>query len=430
MILEQNIPPFFQWIGLVTVQWFIAVGTLLAVAALVGVVLSIVRHGFGGFLTPFIHAVNRGVENITSLSWFRIWAVARLTIQESLRRRVLVVFAMFMLLLLLGGWFLDTGSENPAKLYMTFVLSATSILILLLSLFLSSFSLPTDFKNKTIYSVVTKPVRSSELVFGRMLGIALIGTVILGLMGVCSYLFVTSGLQHTHLLTESDDLTPLSVTAKEETGADSKPETNARTVTFRGETRLTAGHKHPVTVFSDGMVVVEPVNGHTHAVTTKKVEEQTRYTVEASRGTLQARVPVYGHLAFRDANGMDKDKGINVGDEWEYRSYIGGSTRLSDSVYDEAAIYEFTGIREDMFPRTVFTEGLPVEMTLGVFRTHKGDIEQGVTASYSLRNPVTGLRVEVATFSTEEFITKAIAVPWTFDGTPQITQRRSRSKKY
>ncbi len=80
----------------------------------------------------------------------------------------MVVFAMFMLLLLLGGWFLDTGSENPAKLYMTFVLSATSILILLLSLFLSSFSLPTDFKNKTIYSVVTKPVRSSELVFGSI----------------------------------------------------------------------------------------------------------------------------------------------------------------------------------------------------------------------------------------------------------------------
>ena len=417
MILEQDIPPFFQWISGVTPEWFKSIGLLLCVALIVGIVLSIVRYGFQGFTTPFYRAIERGVENLTSLSFARTWAVARLTIKESLRRRVLVVFALFMILLLMAGWFLDPNSENPAKLYMSFVLSSTTILILLLSLFLSSFSLPTDFKNKTIYTVVTKPVRSSELVFGRVLGIGLIGTVILALMGGSSYLFVTSGLQHTHLLTEKDDLTPLPVGAETD---------GQRRVAYRGETRLTNGHKHPVTVYDDGSVVVGVVNGHTHAVEVEKVGDQTRYTVQASQGTLQARVPVYGKLSFRGSDGMDTDKGINVGDEWEYRSYIGGSTKLSDSVYEEAAIYEFSGLREDMFPKNVFTEGLPIEMTLGVFRTHKGDIEKRVTASYALRNPVTGLKVEVSTFSTEEFITKAISVPWTFEGTPQITQRRGR----
>ncbi len=420
MTLEQNIPPFFQWIGDVTVQWFVAVGILLVTAALVGVVLSIIRYG-SDFSTPFIHGMRRGVENLTSLSWFRIWAVARLTIQESLRRRVLVVFALFMVLLLLGGWFLDPNSENPAKLYLSFVMSSTTILIMLLSLFLSSFSLPTDFKNKTIYTVVTKPVRSSELVFGRILGISLIGTVILALMGVCSFFFVTSSLQHSHLLTERDDLTPLPV----EVAADSDSQ---RKMTFQGETRLASGHKHPVKVYSDGSVVMEPVNGHTHAVTVEKIGAQTKYVVASSQGMLQARVPVYAKLSFRDASGMDTAKGINVGDEWEYRSYIGGSSALSDSAYEEAAIYEFTGIREDMFPRDVFSTGLPMEMTLGVFRTHKGDIEKRVTASYALRNPVTGLKVEVSTFSTEEFISKAIAIPWTFEGTPQIVQRRGRTE--
>jgi ABC-type transport system involved in multi-copper enzyme maturation permease subunit len=422
MILEQNILPFFEWFPTAALDWIQAIAVLLVVALFVGALFSIIRHGLSGFLTPFAHAVERGIENITSLSFARTWAIARLTIKESIRRRVLFVFALFMILLLFAGWFLDPNSEDPAKLYMSFVMSATTILVLLLSLFLSSFSLPTDFKTKTIYSVVTKPVRSSELVFGRVLGIGLIGTVILILMGISSYLFVTNGLQHSHLLTEKEDLTPVSIEAGTTTINDPKR------IVFRGETRLTNGHKHPVVVSADGTVSVGMVNGHTHLITQEKIGDQTRYTVHASQGTLQARIPVYAKLGFRGADGLDSIKGINVGHEWEYRSYIGGSTKLSEGSHEEAAVFAFDGIREEMFPKELFRDGLPVEMTLGVFRTHKGDIEKRVTGSLAVRNPVTGLRIDVMTFSTEEFITKALTIPWTFEGTPQIIQRRGRTQ--
>ncbi|MDR1964347.1 MAG: hypothetical protein LBQ50_11255 [Planctomycetaceae bacterium] len=420
MILEQNILPFFEWLPGAIRDWVIAVAMLFVTALIVGALLSVIRYGFAGFMTPFFRAMERGIENLTSLSFARTWAIARLTIKESIRRRVLFVFALFMILLLFAGWFLDPNSEDPAKLYMSFVMGATTILVLLLSLFLSSFSLPTDFKTKTIYSVVTKPVRSSELVFGRVLGIGLIGTVILILMGAASYLFVTNGLQHSHLLTEKEDLTPVSIEAGNATD-------DPRRIVLRGETRLTNGHKHPVSVAADGTISVGMVNGHTHQVTTEKKADQTRYLVHPSRGTLQARVPVYAKLGFRGADGLDTNKGINVGHEWEYRSYIGGNTKLSEGSYEEAAIFAFEGIREEMFPKNQFRDGLPIEMTLGVFRTHKGDIEKRVTGSLSVRNPVTGLRVEVMTFSTEEFITKALTVPWTFEGTPQIIQRRGRT---
>ncbi|MDR0704118.1 MAG: hypothetical protein LBF88_03940 [Planctomycetaceae bacterium] len=420
MILEQNILPFFEWLPVAALDWIKAVAVLLVTALVVGALLSVIRYGFSGFLRPFYRAVERGVKNLTSLSFARTWAIARLTIKESIRRRVLIVFALFMVLLLFAGWFLDPNSEDPAKLYMSFVMGATTVLVLLLSLFLSSFSLPTDFKTKTIYSVVTKPVRSSELVFGRVLGIGLIGTIILILMGVASYAFVTNGLQHTHLLTEKEDLTPVPIEAGTTTD-------DPKRVVFRGETRLTNGHKHPVVVLADGTVSVGMVNGHTHLVTQEKSGDQTRYTVHASRGTLQARIPVYAKLGFRGADGLDIDKGINVGHEWEYRSYIGGSTKLSEGSYEEAAVFAFDGIREDMFPKEQFHEGLPVEMTLGVFRTHKGDIEKRVTGSLAVRNPVTGLRLDVMTFSTEEFITKALVIPWKFEGTPQIIQRRGQT---
>ena len=37
------------------------------------------------------------------------------------------------------------------------------------------FSLPADIKTKTIYTVVTKPVRPGEIVLGRIVGFSLVG---------------------------------------------------------------------------------------------------------------------------------------------------------------------------------------------------------------------------------------------------------------
>ncbi|MDR3183684.1 MAG: hypothetical protein LBT89_12345 [Planctomycetaceae bacterium] len=413
MILEQNIPPFSQWIAGAAIHWIIAAATLCAVAMIIGAVWAFVQYGFKGSWIPFANAVRRGGSSLI-LSPQRTWAIVRLTIKESVRRRVLFIFVFFMLLLLVAGWFLDPGSEDPARLYLSFVLGATTVMILLMSLFLSAFSLPTDFKTKTIYTVVTKPVRSSELVLGRIIGITLLGTLILVLMGVFSFLFVTNGLQHTHLLTEKEDLTPVSV-ENDQTASDTQR------ITFRGETRLANGHKHPVTVFADGHAVCEPVNGHTHRISVDKRGDLTRYSVEAERGTMQARQPVYGKLSYRRGNDPETRSGINVGDEWEYRSYIAGATAGSPTT--EAAVFAFTGIHESLFTKQSLAAGLPVEMTVGIMRTVKGNIEERVTGNLFVRNPKTGLRIEVGTFSTEEFITKTVTIPVKMTRTPMLVQR-------
>ena len=446
MILERPIPPFLEWLLVVATyqkgeateivpatlpSWFLYVGILLALALIVGAVLTVLHHGFGDFVARFRRAIGRGIQDLFLISFRRTWAIARLTIKESLRRRVMFVFALFMIILLIAGWFLDPNSENPARLYFSFVMGATSILVLLLSLFLSAFSLPTDFKTKTIYSVVTKPVRSSEIVLGRILGISFIGTTILVFMAVISFFFVFWGLEHKHLLLEREDLTVVD----DDIGVD-----GPKRLVFKGSTRLANGHKHGVSVFADGTVSVESVNGHRHTITTEPVGEQTRYWVSSERGTLQARVPLYGKLGFRGKDGLDTARGINVGEEWEYRSYIGGSPRQSESPNEEYAIFAFEGVHENMFPLKTLVEtnvsgekrmvevtaGIPVEMTLGVFRTHKGNIEEPVTASLAVRNPVTGLKVEVTTFGTEKYVTKSIVIPRKISGVPQFVQRKAR----
>ena len=111
---------------------------------------------------------------------------------------MVVVFAVFIVVLLFAGWFLDRSSAHPSELYLSFVLTATSYLVLLLALFLSSLSLPADIKNKTLHTVVTKPVRSSEVILGRMVGFSVMGSLLLLVMGAISYGFVVRGLSHGH----------------------------------------------------------------------------------------------------------------------------------------------------------------------------------------------------------------------------------------
>ena len=138
------------------------------------------------------------VVDLARTSPRRVWALARLAIQESLRRNVLVALGVFVVVLLFAGWFLDDTSPDPSTLYLTFVLTATTYLAWALGVFLSAFSLPADFKTRTIYTVVTKPVRPGEIVLGRILGFTLIGSVLLAIMGVVSYVFAYRLLDHSH----------------------------------------------------------------------------------------------------------------------------------------------------------------------------------------------------------------------------------------
>ncbi len=77
-----------------------------------------------------------------------------------------VALVAFGVILMFAGWFLDPQTPATGPLYVTFVLSWTTYLIVLLALFISAFSLPNDIKNRTIHTVVTKPVRSGEIVLG------------------------------------------------------------------------------------------------------------------------------------------------------------------------------------------------------------------------------------------------------------------------
>src|SRR5436853_155722 len=71
-------------------------------------------------------------------------------------------------------------------------------LLSLIALLLRVVGWSADIKNHTIYTIVTKPVRPGEIVLGRILGFSVIGTLMLAIMGLFSYFFVSRVLNHTH----------------------------------------------------------------------------------------------------------------------------------------------------------------------------------------------------------------------------------------
>ena len=314
-----------------------------------------------------------GYRDLKSTSWGRIFGLASLAFREALRRYVLVVFAVFVVILLFAGWYLDVESDNPAKLYLSFVLKATNFLVVLLAIFLSVFSLPTDIKNRTIYTIVTKPVRAWEIVIGRIVGFGAVGTIILAMMCLFSYVFVTRGVSHAHrVLDESVEV------AADGSGG------------WRGETDRQAYHRHDATINPDGSGFTDSRMGHLHQVTRSEGNEEADYEMGPPVGSLQARVPVWGELRFLDRAGKPADLGINVGKEWTYRGYVEGGTA-------GAGIWTFHGLNSRDFP-----QGLPIEMSIRVFRTYKGEIESGILGTIVLKNPTTGMQAEEIPFTASD----------------------------
>ena len=66
-----------------------------------------------------------------------------------------------------------------------------------------------------------------------------------------------------------------------------------------------------------------------------------KYVVSGPIGFLRARVPFYGKLRFLDRKGVDVARGISVGNEWTYRSFIEGGSSA-------AAIWTFSGINDSV----------------------------------------------------------------------------------
>jgi hypothetical protein len=207
----------------------------------------------------------------------RLYSIARLGLYEANRKMWApwVVVIVFGLVLAFTHWFLQP--PRPAEMSRLFVGTLTLLCSLLLTAMvtiLTPISLPTDIQQQTIYTVVTKPVRRLEVVWGRMIGYMALVTVLVAVFGVVSliYLWRTVGL--------TIDATEKAAVKAQEDGRD-------------------------------------------------RDYVQLKEQADQLRSRLQARVPVKGSLSFLDSKGAPHAMGIDVGQEQsmkEPRSHIEGAT--------------------------------------------------------------------------------------------------------
>ena len=121
----------------------------------------------------------------------RLRAVAALTFLEAVRRKV------FLIVLIVGAAIVSSAAFLPAvdpsgrlRLIEIWSVRTVTVFCSLGAIFLAGFSLPGDFEQRRIYTLVTKPIHKGTLFVGKFLGFLLLMAVFLGIMGVVTLVYL------------------------------------------------------------------------------------------------------------------------------------------------------------------------------------------------------------------------------------------------
>ncbi len=168
-------------------RWLIVVCALALIGSFVGAVSSWLGNGTRG-LVNFGGVVGRGFADLVWLAPRRVFALATLTTRESIRRKALWVGAVFLVLFMFAGWFIgDTSEATPAKPYISFVMTTIRWMLLPVAVLLACWGLPADIRDRSLHTVVTKPVRRSEVVLGRIGGYVFVVSILLLVVSAVGY---------------------------------------------------------------------------------------------------------------------------------------------------------------------------------------------------------------------------------------------------
>lgn len=138
--------------------------------------------------------------------------IAVFTWRESMRKRTLVGFLLLSLLVIFGATFMtsfmnqqtvgEEAHDVDMKLIKDICITAISIFGVLITIFTSASAVPAEVENKVIYTVLSKPVRRIQYLFGKFLGVQMTVVMNLALMGGLFFaaLYMRQGVPPTLLL--------------------------------------------------------------------------------------------------------------------------------------------------------------------------------------------------------------------------------------
>jgi len=170
--------PRLALLSLSFTRWGMVLEIALAAAGLAALV------GFGG---PF-------VLDCLKMKWRRIYAVAKLSFKEAVRRKIVWVFLSILILYLFPArWFFQEKPEDEIKSIVGVTTRGMNVLLVSVGMLLAAFSIPSDIKNLTIHTIVTKPVERFEIVLGRFFGYLGLVTAALFVMTAFGLVLINAG---------------------------------------------------------------------------------------------------------------------------------------------------------------------------------------------------------------------------------------------
>lgn len=121
----------------------------------------------------------------------RIWAIIENTFKESLRQKILLLLVIFSILLIVVSIFLEPFALGEApRILRDFGLAVSALFGVLVVIIIGSTLIHKDIEKRTIYTVITKPVRRSEIIIGKFLGLLLLIIILVCAMAAIQQLVI------------------------------------------------------------------------------------------------------------------------------------------------------------------------------------------------------------------------------------------------
>ena len=142
-----------------------------------------------------VSAVSRAAAH-KLFSFGRAFAIAGNTFRDLVRQKVFYFMLIFALILIGASLALVTLSfQGQLQTVMDVSLGAISVFTMLLAVLSTAMLLPKDMEDRTLYTILAKPVARFEYLFGKLVGVSLILAVAVILMSVvfCGVLWFWQG---------------------------------------------------------------------------------------------------------------------------------------------------------------------------------------------------------------------------------------------
>jgi len=158
-------PPVAKWGNFVMWQWF---GWGVALVIVVAIV-AIISH--------------RGIRRNLARSAGVTLSIARVTVAETLRKKVLYGILVFAAGSVLAATFFSSYEPGEQDVVVKDIgLTLISMFAGLVAIITAMFLIPEEVERRTIYPLLAKPVRRSEFVVGKFLGVAAPVAISMGVM--------------------------------------------------------------------------------------------------------------------------------------------------------------------------------------------------------------------------------------------------------